>query len=231
MPVRNDHEVPHLVTMLRRPGQRLSSAYAHKGGPHGVPPPERDGLRTILDYASYCPASVNGTAISQSAMQCAADKQCAYIAGRPCRLPEDTRDAIGRMRRFAFVGLTELWNESCAASSLDTRASGCPSSSHRTHTASAWLCVPPCPLPCSPSVLLPFMLAYVVSNMKRCESPHVLRAHTAPLTCSTIHAQPLCSAQGLPVPSAAGRQPAANRVRRGPPARHRKWRQARWLVR
>jgi len=112
VPVRNDHEVPHLVTMLRRPGQRLSSAYAHKGGPHGVPPPERDGLRTILDYASYCPASVNGTAISQSAMQCAADKQCAYIAGRPCRLPEDTRDAIGRMRRFAFVGLTELWNES-----------------------------------------------------------------------------------------------------------------------
>ena len=127
IPAVNAAEVPHLVTLMRRPMQRLSSAFYHKGGPHGIPPMDRPHLTNIQDFMRYCP-SHNGAIKSQTThctansqctgtapnpeMQCAANKQCSYILGRPCTEAAHVRDAVRRLRSLAFTGLTEWWNES-----------------------------------------------------------------------------------------------------------------------
>jgi len=109
-------EAPHLVTMLRRPAQRLASAFHHAGGPHGVPPADRTQLKSLSQFAKYCPLPSIGSGTGGAAghaptsVQCAANKQCAYVLGRACAGASDVREAIGRLRRYAFVGLSEHWH-------------------------------------------------------------------------------------------------------------------------
>ena len=94
----------HLVSMFRQPAQRLLSGFHHAGGPHGVPPLDRSSIRTAPDYARYCPRhGPRGTHAPPSttperSIQCVANKQCAYLLGRPCVAWSDAHEAGRRLR-------------------------------------------------------------------------------------------------------------------------------------
>ena len=102
-----------IVSLFRRPAQRLASAFHHAGGPHGVAPPDRRHVTSMREYVRYCPGGGSGLH-ETSSIQCVRHKQCAYVIGRPCAHASDAREAIERLRGpgLAFVGLTEFWDVS-----------------------------------------------------------------------------------------------------------------------
>eukprot|EP00966_Prymnesium_polylepis_P187591 4348662-Prymnesium_polylepis.1 len=111
--------------MFRQPSQRLLSGFHHAGGPHGVPPPDRAAIKTATEYAHYCPRASSSKAPSgrrlrssgrsgagppERSIQCVANKQCAYMLGRPCVTAADAQEAAQRLRTGSlFVGLAEFW--------------------------------------------------------------------------------------------------------------------------